>query len=918
LREAIETSDNNAQVPGAIAGECAAGEAGPGVRDTIVFSLGAGVQTIAPATPLPLITDRLEIDGRNGTVAGIRVELDGNSVPATGSLERGLAFTGESAGSSVHHIAVFGFPDDGIQLSTDEGEIARVISGMDQAGESADANGGNGLAIGGAATTVEASVFSGNGVNGIAIDPSTAGKGAGIEIRTSAIGTSKSGAVPVPNAFDGISAALTNDEGEGLTIGGPTDPTPNGECDGDCNLISGNEQSGIDIAVTGAGPETLDGLAIEGNFVGTDGAGASAVPNSAGASQEAVKLRGAIAGAELRGNLISGNDDDGVGLLAGSTSDAGPTATAVEANTIGMSTGGVTPLANVGSGIRLDRSLIGAPSLTGTTIGGPSDPTPGGDCDGDCNLISGNEQSGIVVFDAGYEGGVLSQTSIAGNYLGVDRGGTLDRGNGGWGVQLSQSSGTTIGDPGSPNVISGNGASGVLLIEAAGNVVRANLIGLGADGITALGNEEHGIATQNAAGPDTIGGPAAADANAIAHNGDAGVMLGGGVLPTAEVAVLGNSIFSNGGLGIDLRPDLLSAGVTENGACNQVEGANDCQEFPVLTAAAGPTAAAAGTLSADPGKDYRIEVFANSAPDPSGNGEGERFLGAVETATDGSGDAAWLLGAPGVPLSDGEGVAATATELAPGGAPLSTSELSDVLVAPVCDLTGDGLENTLVGGPGDEVICGFGGADSLTGGGGRDALLGGEGDDTIFADDGQGDALVDCGPGVDVVHADEEAVDPGAILVGCETVLRPAVPVPTAIAAAPVTKCRGKRATIVGSGKTETIRGTGKADVIVGLGGNDKIKGKGGNDTICGGNGKDTVEGGDGKDVAEGGYGADTLRGGKGEDTLFGDKGKDLIKGGDGADRLSGGKSGGDVCDGGGGRDRPQSSKSGCEKRRSL
>jgi Ca2+-binding RTX toxin-like protein len=528
----------------------------------------------------------------------------------------------------------------------------------------------------------------------------------------------------------------------------------------------------------------------------------------------------------------------------------------------------------------------------------------------------------VSVFDAGTEGGAVEGTTILGNYLGADRSGSLDRGNGGYGILLSHGSGTVAGAPGAPNVISGNGASGVLLSDkAAGNTIRSNLIGLTADGLAALGNDDHGVEAL-ASGENTIGGTAPGSANSIAHNGDAGVMVGGGASPAVAVSVLGNSIFANGGLGIDLRPDLLTGGVTENGACNQLEGGNRCQEFPVLTAAAGPTAAAAGTLASDPGKRYRVEVFANAAADPSGNGEGERFLGAVETTTDGAGNASWLLAAPGVALADGEAVAATATELDPCGAPLSTSELSDDLAAPICDLTGDTLANTLVGGPGDEVICGLGGDDSLTGGAGRDALLAGEGDDTVFADDGQPDAVVDCGPGTDVVHADEEAVDPAAILVGCETVLRPALPPPSPPATsvtqpAPVRKCRGKAATIVGSGKGETIRGTGKADVILALGGNDKVKGRGGNDTICGGDGKDTLEGGDGKDVAEGGDGSDLLRGGRGADTLYGDKGKDTLRGGDGPDRLAGGRSGGDLCDGQRGRDRLKS-KPGCERRKSV
>lgn len=89
-------------------------------------------------------------------------------------------------------------------------------------------------------------------------------------------------------------------------------------------------------------------------------------------------------------------------------------------------------------------------------------------------------------------------------------------------------------------------------------------------------------------------------------------------------------------------------------------------------------------------------------------------------------------------------------------------------------------------------------------------------------------------------------------------------------------RCRGRRATIVGTGGRDVLKGTKGRDVIVGLRGNDVIRGFGGNDVICGGVGRDRLFGGKGKDKLFGGKGADLLVGGPGEDRLRGGPGRDV------------------------------------------
>ena len=97
-------------------------------------------------------------------------------------------------------------------------------------------------------------------------------------------------------------------------------------------------------------------------------------------------------------------------------------------------------------------------------------------------------------------------------------------------------------------------------------------------------------------------------------------------------AILGNSITANGGIGIDLiANELLPTIPTDTD-----EGANDVQNFPVLTAATGGVT---GSLNSIPNGTFRIEFFGNTACDASGNGEGATFLGATSVTTDGTGNA---------------------------------------------------------------------------------------------------------------------------------------------------------------------------------------------------------------------------------------------------------------------------------------
>ncbi len=85
-----------------------------------------------------------------------------------------------------------------------------------------------------------------------------------------------------------------------------------------------------------------------------------------------------------------------------------------------------------------------------------------------------------------------------------------------------------------------------------------------------------------------------------------------------------NITHSNVGLGVDLKDD----GVTLNDLDDPDTGPNDVMNFPVVTRAevVGGFLEVEGTLNTAPASFLFIFIFANSECDPTGFGEGERFL----------------------------------------------------------------------------------------------------------------------------------------------------------------------------------------------------------------------------------------------------------------------------------------------------
>ena len=401
-------------------------------------------------------------------------------------------------------------------------------------------------------------------------------------------------------------------------------------------------------------------------------------------SGDGLVLTSTADGSAIRGFVIRDFSGDGIEIQANSNNNT------IAGNYIGRLTATGTDAgageANTGAGI----NLLG----NNNTIGGLTT--------ADRNVIAGNSDG---IYLQGTIGNPISGNTIIGNYIGTDAAGLLDLGNIDRGIQIeSGANNTIIGGTvaAARNVISGNNNDGIIISDGAnpgtgttGTVIQGNYIGVGSDGLTAIGNGTNGVRITTESG-HTIGGTAAGAGNVIAYSTEDGVMLQNS--SAVNNAILGNSIYANGTLGIDLGNN----GVTANDGGDGDSGANNLQNFPALTSAnsnaTGTTIV--GTLNSNSSTTYRIEFFA-SRPTiaDSLNGEGERYLGFATVTTDGSGNATINTTLSNVWVNSGDKISATATVDLGGGNYGSTSEFAANVTATstgiiVVDTTSDVSDGT--------------------------------------------------------------------------------------------------------------------------------------------------------------------------------------------------------------------------------
>ena len=310
-----------------------------------------------------------------------------------------------------------------------------------------------------------------------------------------------------------------------------------------------------------------------------------------------------------------------------------------------------------GDGIFLQGSggkLLIEENRIGTDVSGTSDSGNGytgvkvSDADGVTirnNLISGNDSHGVEL-SLGADDAVIS-----GNIIGANASAAASLGNTGVGIYITGGDKSVIVD----NVIGGNASGGISLTGMRGYSARLtqivdNLIGVNRSAAR-LGNGGNGITMANAAvyiNPTYHREGATytdVNGNIIAHNGGAGVAVvhdpDGSPRYSIENSFSRNSIHSNGGLGIDLNGD----GVTANDAGDTDTGPNYLENYPVLTSAGlSSEAGSIGySLYVRQGRWYSVDFFASDSCDSSGNGEGKEWLGSASGFAETSGDSHFLV-----------------------------------------------------------------------------------------------------------------------------------------------------------------------------------------------------------------------------------------------------------------------------------
>lgn len=278
----VTSSDSG---PGSLREAIVGANASPG-QDRVIFNIpGAGAQVISVLSPLPQITDSLEIDGYTqpgakpnsqviGSDAVILIQLegtqnspDGLTINAPNCTIRGLALTNFIQSNPF-------FVNGGVAIAARGGsgnKIEGCFIGINADGTTARPNGRgvdiatSGTLVGGT-SPAKRNVVSGNAILGLLVTVD------GTLIAGNYIGTDATGTQAVPNPA-------------GIQVAGPPHTTSlvGGTAPGAANLISGNQIGvGLGAAPNGLIAGVADGVIVQGNLIGTAANGVEALGNGQG------------------------------------------------------------------------------------------------------------------------------------------------------------------------------------------------------------------------------------------------------------------------------------------------------------------------------------------------------------------------------------------------------------------------------------------------------------------------------------------------------------------------------------------------------------------------------------------------------------------------------------------------------------
>jgi len=572
------------------------------------------------------------IGGRNpgetsANTTGIEITdgASGNTIGGTSPGARNVVSGNDANGIELVGPGTTGNVVEGNYVGIDVGVQLPPIDPVRNAGVGIlVAGGASGNTIGGP-TAGARNVISASGADGVAV----VGNARNTTIQGNLIGTDPAGRHARRNGNSGIRILLGS---SGNTI--------------DRNVSSGNGVDGVTIADPGS-----TGNVVTGNLLGVDASGLLGLPNeNTGLSIESGATANTIGGTTVAArNVISGNPIAEVAILNPQTKG-----NVVEGNYLGTDANGE---------LAIDHAVTTQKRSDGVSIAdGASANTIGGTAAGAGNLISGNfPGSGVQLSSAG------AGNRIQGNVIGLNAAGTRPLFNR-TGVFVDTTPSTLIGGAtaGAGNVVSGNGSSGVELAAASQTSVQGNVIGTDPTGAIPLGNVGAGVLLTTGSSSNTIGGPQNGAGNTIAFNASAGVALGAQFRPAQPAgphvnqpqgnSILRNAIYSNTGDGIVLAPD--------------ANGNEPAPTIAELTTSGATTKVTIALVAGAPSVGYRLELFTSPTCDPSGAGEGKRFVTSKLVTTDGGGNASLTFGVPALPAD----LAATATSTNASSG--STSEFS--------------------------------------------------------------------------------------------------------------------------------------------------------------------------------------------------------------------------------------------------
>jgi hypothetical protein len=531
------------------------------------------------------------------------IGVDSTGLVAKGNLQRGISVSVAASliigGTSFNlRNVVANNGQVGIAFDNSPGAILKGnFIGLAKNGTTAMGNGNQGVLISnsntttiGGSTLAERNVISSNLQRGVEINNSN-----NVTFVNNYVGVDSTGSLIRGNLQAGVAfSACTS-----AVVGGTSVNLR--------NIISNNGYDGLRIDNS---PTPI----VQGNYIGVDVTGLLDFGNGENGINVYNAGVATIGGSTYSArNIVSGNGQDGLILhdnCGGSI---------IKANFFGVGVDGKTVIGNHDSGIR----IYGNTTSNGVIIGGSNYV--------ERNVTSGNGFPSTNLSRDGIRiEGNASNHIIKGNYVGTDSTGTIAIGNEWAGISLNEVSNAIVGGTGNfeGNICAANTHEGMYLRNAVNCLIVGNFVGTDKTGTLDMGNGEFGINVRQASLNNTIGGNTPAQQNIVAYTkADAVDSSGTGVYVEYRSQynrIVRNKIYCNAGLGISratlgnegiAAPSVIAANANTVSGTGSIDGdsihvyhtnvsggACDCEGETFI----GATIVSGGTWSITHGLNYSI------------------------------------------------------------------------------------------------------------------------------------------------------------------------------------------------------------------------------------------------------------------------------------------------------------------------